>query len=41
MLLRAYEYYSSHRSEIAARTNASAHRKPASMGVIRLLKWMS
>jgi len=41
MLLRAYEYYASNRTEIGARTNASAHRKPASMGVIRLLKWIS
>lgn len=41
MLLRAYEYYASNRAEIGARTNASAHRKPASMGVIRLLKWIS
>lgn len=41
MLLRAYEYYSKNRAEISARTNASAHRKPASMGVIRLLKWIS
>jgi len=41
MLLRAFEYYASHRAEIGARTNASAHRKPASMGVIRLLKWIS
>ncbi len=41
MLLRAYRYYAENRSEIHARTGASAHRKPASMGVIRLLKWVS
>jgi nucleoside-diphosphate-sugar epimerase len=41
MLLKAYEYYSKNRAEIAARTDVSAHRKAASMGVIRLLKWLS
>lgn len=41
MLLKAYEYYSQHRAEIAARTHVSAHRRAASMGVIRLLKWIS
>jgi UDP-glucose 4-epimerase len=41
MLLRAYRYYSQNRAEIDARTDVSAHRKPASMGVIRLLKWLS
>ena len=41
MLLRAYDYYSKHRSEIANRTDVSEHRKPAPMGVIRLLKWVS
>ena len=41
MLLRAYEYYSAHRAEIESRTAVSAHRKPAAMGVIRLLKWIS
>jgi nucleoside-diphosphate-sugar epimerase len=41
MLLKAYAYYSQNRAEIAARTDVSAHRKPASMGVIRLLKWIS
>ncbi len=41
MLLRAYEYFSEHRQEIESRTAVSAHRKPASMGVIRLLKWVS
>lgn len=41
MLLRAYSYYSRNREEIHGRTNASAHRKSAPMGVIRVLKWMS
>jgi nucleoside-diphosphate-sugar epimerase len=41
MLLRAYSYYKNNRAEISARTDVSAHRKPASMGVIRLLKWVS
>jgi len=41
MLLRAYTYYSNNRAEINGRTGASAHRKPASMGVIRVLKWLS
>jgi nucleoside-diphosphate-sugar epimerase len=41
MLLRAYDYYAKNRAEISARSNVSAHRKPASMGVIRLLKWLS
>jgi nucleoside-diphosphate-sugar epimerase len=41
MLLRAYTYYSDHRTAINSRTAVSAHRKPASMGVIRLLKWLS
>ncbi|WP_213805570.1 NAD(P)-dependent oxidoreductase [Granulicella sp. dw_53] len=41
MLLLAYQYYSKNRAEIASRTDVSAHRKSASMGVIRLLKWLS
>jgi nucleoside-diphosphate-sugar epimerase len=41
MLLKAYEYYAKNRDEISSRTNVSTHRKPASMGVIRLLKWIS
>lgn len=41
MLLKAYDYYAKHRTEISARTNVSTHRKPASMGIIRLLKWIS
>jgi UDP-glucose 4-epimerase len=41
MLWRAYQYYSENRSEIEQRRDVSAHRQPAKMGVIRLLKWMS
>jgi UDP-glucose 4-epimerase len=41
MLFRAYDYYHRNRSEIAARTDVSAHRQAAKMGVIRVLKWVS
>ncbi len=41
MLLRAYSYYKLNRREIAGRKDGSAHRRPASMGAIRLLKWLS
>jgi UDP-glucose 4-epimerase len=41
MLWRAYQYYSDNRKEIESRRTASAHRKTARMGVIRLLKWVS
>ena len=41
MLLRAYSYYKENRKEIASRKDVSAHRKSASMGVIRVLKWLS
>jgi nucleoside-diphosphate-sugar epimerase len=41
MLVRAFNYYAQQRDEIHARKNVSAHSKPASMGVIRLLKWIS
>lgn len=41
MLWRAYKYYMENRREIQSRTNVSAHRQPAKMGVIRLLKWVS
>jgi len=40
-LWRAYQYYSENRNEIEKRRDVSAHRQPAKMGVIRLLKWMS
>jgi nucleoside-diphosphate-sugar epimerase len=41
MLSKAFDYYRAHRGEIHDRTEASAHRRPARMGVIRLLKWVS
>jgi UDP-glucose 4-epimerase len=41
MLLRAYRYYQTNRAEIYSRDLVSAHRKPADMGIIRLLKWLS
>jgi UDP-glucose 4-epimerase len=41
MLYRAYRYYHDHRQEIRGRTNVSAHKQGAKMGVIRLLKWLS
>jgi UDP-glucose 4-epimerase len=41
MLLRAYLYYQANRAEIVGRTDVSAHRQAAKMGVIRALKWVS
>lgn len=41
MLWKAYEYYRDHRRELTGGENVSAHRQPAKMGVIRLLKWLS
>ena len=41
MLWRAYRYFSASQSEIAMRTDVSAHRQAAKMGIIRLLKWVS
>jgi nucleoside-diphosphate-sugar epimerase len=41
MLLKSYAYYAANREEIAGRTNVSTHRKPAAMGAIRILKWLS
>ncbi len=41
MLYRAYRYYVENEEEIRFRTDVSAHRQPAKMGVIRVLKWMS
>ncbi|MBQ7454725.1 MAG: NAD(P)-dependent oxidoreductase [Selenomonadaceae bacterium] len=40
MLYKSYEYYKKNRRDIESRTNVSAHRKNARMGIIRLLKWM-
>jgi nucleoside-diphosphate-sugar epimerase len=41
MMTEAYRYYASQRKQIHARTDVSAHSKPAAMGIIRLLKWIS
>lgn len=41
MLLEAYLYYRQNKAEILARNDLSAHRQPARMGIIRLLKWVS
>jgi UDP-glucose 4-epimerase len=41
MLALAYRYYAQNHDEILARENVSAHSKAASMGILRLLKWMS
>jgi UDP-glucose 4-epimerase len=41
MLYNAYTYYAENRDEITGRQDVSAHRKPAEMGIIRLLKWIS
>lgn len=41
MLIRAFNYYAQQHDEIHAREDVSAHSRPASMGVIRLLKWIS
>lgn len=41
MLALAYRYYAQNHDEILARENVSAHSKAASMGVLRLLKWIS
>lgn len=40
MLYKSYEYYRNNRGDIESRTNVSAHRKNARMGIIRLLKWL-
>ena len=41
MMIAAYRYYAAGKQEIHARRDVSAHSKPAAMGVIRLLKWIS
>lgn len=41
MLLKAYRYYKANQAEIYSRKLVSAHRRPADMGVIRMLKWVS
>jgi nucleoside-diphosphate-sugar epimerase len=41
MLIEAYTYYVSRRSEIETRQDVSAHRRTAPMGIIRVVKWFS
>ena len=41
MMVEAFRYYQAGRKEIHARKDVSAHSRPAAMGVIRLLKWIS
>lgn len=41
MLLKSYCYYVQNRGEILNRKNASSHRRPARMGIIKFLKWLS
>lgn len=41
MLAEAYKGYARDFEEIHSRTDVSAHRQPAKMGAIRLLKWLS
>ncbi len=35
------EYYKDNLQEIRSRTDVSAHKQPAKMGIIKLLKWIS
>lgn len=41
MMMKAYEYYHQHRKEIEQRTDVSAHKQGAKMGIIRVLKYLS
>ena len=41
MMVEAFRYYAASRKEIHARKDVSAHSRPAAMGIIRLLKWIS
>jgi len=41
MLYKAYQYYHQNLNEIKNRKDVSAHRQPAKMGIIKLLKWIS
>ncbi|MDE1178606.1 MAG: NAD(P)-dependent oxidoreductase [Edaphobacter sp.] len=41
MMVEAYRYYSTQRQAIHSRKDVSAHSRPAEMGIIRLLKWLS
>lgn len=40
-LYKAYVYYRDNLGRLAARRDASPHKRPIDMGVIRLLKWLS
>lgn len=41
MLYKAYQYYHDNLDDIKNRSDVSAHKQAAKMGVIRLLKWVS
>ncbi len=41
MLYKAYQYYHDNLRDIKNRSDVSAHKQAAKMGVIRLLKWIS
>lgn len=41
MLFKAYQYYHENLDEIRSRKDVSAHKQPAKMGIIKLLKWIS
>ena len=41
MLYKSYNYYHKNIADIRSRKNVSAHKQPAKMGVIKLLKWIS
>ncbi len=41
ILWQAYRYYVDHRDELGAEGHASAHRKPAGLGALKLVKWLS
>jgi len=41
MLFEAFQYFMAHKNDLKRRDNVSAHRKPAQMGIIKLIKWIS
>jgi len=41
MLFEAFQYFKAHKNDLNKRQNAPAHRKPAQMGIIKLIKWIS
>ena len=41
MLYKSYRYYHENLADIKGRSDVSAHRRAAKMGIIRLLKWFS